>query len=73
VHFEAGETKTVTFDLHVSLLSFYKDGAYIVEQGAFDVLVGPSSADHRLQSRLNVTEGDDVTAHRMFFSEVIVQ
>lgn len=73
VHFEAGETKKVTFELHVSLLSFYKDGAYIVEPGAFDVLVGPSSADHRLRGRLNVTEGDDVTAHRVFFSKVTVQ
>ena len=73
VHLDAGETKTVTFDLHVSLLSFYKDGAYIVEPGEFDVLVGPSSADHRLRAQLNVTEGDDVTAHRVFFSDVTVQ
>lgn len=72
VWLDAGETKTVTFDLHVSLLSFYKDGAYIVEPGAFEVLIGPSSADHRLRGSFRVTEGDDVTAHRVFFSEVTV-
>lgn len=66
----AGEAKTVTFELHVSLLSFYKDGAYVVEPGAFDVIVGPSSADHRLTGRFTVTEGDDVTQQRSFLSRV---
>ena len=73
--FDEGRTlaHTVIFDLHVSLLSFYQDGAYIVEPGAFDVLVGPSSADHRLTGSFRVTEGDDVTAQRVFFSQVSVE
>lgn len=72
VRLDAGQTRTVAFDLHVSQLSFYKDGAYIVEPGLFEVMVGPSSADHRLHGSFTVTEGDDVTAHRVFFSEVTV-
>lgn len=72
VAFAAGETKTISFDLHVSQLSFYKDGAYVVEPGEFEVMVGASSADHRLRGTFWVTEGDDVTENRVFFSQVTV-
>jgi beta-glucosidase len=72
VPLEPGASKTVTFELHVSLLSFYKDGAYVVEPGQFEVLVGPSSADHRLRGSFRVTEGDDVTAQRVYLSRVQV-
>ena len=68
-----GETTTVTFNLHVSLLSFYKDGAYIVEPGMIDVMIGASSVDHRLRGAFNITEGDDVTGQRVFTSNVSIK
>ena len=51
-----GEKKTVTFTLPGEKLSFWdaKTHGFIVEPGAFDVLVGGSSEDIRLQSRLEV-------------------
>jgi beta-glucosidase len=70
VALEPGATKTVTFDLHESLLSFYKDGAHIVEPGMFDVMVGRSSADLPLRGAFEVSEGDDVTAQRVYLSQV---
>ena len=73
VSLSPGETKTVTFSLHVSLLSFYKDGAFIVEPGMIDVMIGASSVDHRLRGAFNITEGDDVTGQRVFLSSVSVQ
>ncbi|MBZ0299431.1 MAG: glycoside hydrolase family 3 C-terminal domain-containing protein [Anaerolineae bacterium] len=73
IHLDAGETKRVTFTLHVSLLSFYQNGAYRVEPGQFDVWVGSSSADRRLHGTLRVTEGDDVTAQRVYLSQVTVE
>jgi beta-glucosidase-like glycosyl hydrolase len=51
-----GATKTVTFALPAEKLAFYdvKTHDFIVEPGAFDILVGSSSDDIRLQSRLEV-------------------
>ncbi len=42
---EPGETKTVSLDVTPEKLAFWEDGAWVVEPGAFDVLVGPSSVD----------------------------
>ena len=68
----AGETKTITFNLHVSLLSFYKDGAYIIEPGMIDVMIGASSSDLRLRGAFNIAEASDVSGQRVFLSQVSV-
>ncbi|HEV2322326.1 MAG TPA: glycoside hydrolase family 3 C-terminal domain-containing protein [Terracidiphilus sp.] len=52
-----GETKTVDFALPVEQLSFWNPGkhAYVINPGAFDVLVGSSSDDIRQKSSFEVT------------------
>lgn len=54
-----GQTKTVTFTLPGEKLAFYdeKTHGFIVEPGAFDLLVGSSSEDIRLKTQLNVIKG----------------
>ena len=49
VSLKPGETKTVTFSIHPDDLSFYNANMQFVEEpGAFDIMVGSSSADIRL-------------------------
>jgi len=54
-----GQTKTITFTLPADKLAFYdeKTHGFIVEPGAFDLLVGSSSEDIRLKTQLNVIKG----------------
>ncbi len=49
-----GEKSTVTFELDKSALSFYdeKNNCWQAEKGIFDILVGSSSRDIRLQSKV---------------------
>jgi len=49
-----GETKTVRFELDEQDLAFYDPAAlkWVVEPGAFEILVGSSSRDIRLQGVL---------------------
>jgi beta-glucosidase len=56
VPFEAGETRTVRFDLRAADLAVWDvtRGRYAVEGGVYDVLVGRSSADLRLCTVLEV-------------------
>jgi len=51
------EKKSVTFTLPASDLAFYDEKAkkFVVEPGAFDVMIGSSSADIRLKARLKVS------------------
>jgi beta-glucosidase len=50
------EKKSVTFTLPASDLAFYDEKAkkFVVEPGAFDVMIGSSSEDIRLKARLDV-------------------
>ena len=50
------EEKSVTFTLAASDLAFYdvKTEKFVVEPGAFDVMIGASSEDIRLRGRLDV-------------------
>ncbi|MDB5246613.1 MAG: beta-glucosidase-like glycosyl hydrolase [Segetibacter sp.] len=54
-----GQTKTVSLTLTGDKLAFYdeKSHGFIVEPGAFDLYVGSSSEDIRLQTKLNVIKG----------------
>lgn len=56
VYLKSGETKTVSITLPYSAFSFYdtESEKFIVEPGAFDILVGASSADIRLQKTINL-------------------
>lgn len=58
ISLQPGQTKTVTLSLPAEKLSFYdeKSHKFIVEPGGFDVLVGSSSEDIRLKTRLNVSK-----------------
>ncbi|MGI8634071.1 MAG: fibronectin type III-like domain-contianing protein, partial [Segetibacter sp.] len=58
ISLEPGQTKTVILSLPAEKLSFYdeKSHGFIVEPGAFDLLVGSSSEDIRLKAKLNVSK-----------------
>jgi beta-glucosidase len=51
-----GQKKTIAFTLAGEKLSFWdvKTHGFVVEPGAFDVLVGSSSQDIRVQTRIGV-------------------
>ena len=56
INLKAGENKTVTITLTGDNLSFYdkKTHQFIVEPGAFEVMVGSSSDSIRLKDQFNV-------------------
>jgi beta-glucosidase len=58
VALEPGETKTVTLALDARDLAFYDDGrrAWVAEPGAFEVLIGASSADIRARAGFALAE-----------------
>jgi len=46
IHFKAGETKSISFTIHVNELSFYKsDLSFGSEPGKFEVFIGTNSRD----------------------------
>jgi beta-glucosidase len=55
---QPGQTKTVTFVLPAAKLAFYDERihAFVVEPGAFDILIGASSADIRATGQVEVTK-----------------
>ena len=69
VSLEAGESKTVTLTLDRQSLAFYDPSipGWVAEEGRFEVLVGASSADIRLQAAFHYT-GDVLTAVARAFS-----
>lgn len=56
---QPNETKTVTFILPYSALAFFDPYSkqFVVENGAFDILVGSSSADIKLSGQITATGG----------------
>ena len=56
VYLEAQETKEVEIKLNKKALAFYcvEDKMWITEEGKFEILIGSSSNDIRLQSEMNV-------------------
>jgi beta-glucosidase len=60
VSLKPGETKTVSLALPAGQLAFYdvKTHGFVVEPGAFDIMVGSSSRDIRGKLRLDVVAAD---------------
>lgn len=55
IKLEAGESKTITFVIDKEKLSFYnKDLEWIAEPGDFDLMIGSSSSDIRLNSEFEL-------------------
>lgn len=70
-----GETKTVRFELPVSLLAFYDRAMhYVVEPGRIDVLVGNSSKNILCKGAFEIT-GDvaEITGSPAYFSTAVVE
>ncbi|MBO4340678.1 MAG: glycoside hydrolase family 3 C-terminal domain-containing protein [Bacteroidales bacterium] len=60
IHLEPGQTKTVKMTLGPAELSLLDANMKrVVECGDFDILVGASSTDIRLQAKLRVSDGND--------------
>jgi beta-glucosidase len=57
VSFKPGEQRTITFTLPAEKLAFWDETkhAFVTEPGAFEVMVGSSSADIKVRGQLNVT------------------
>lgn len=60
VHLEAGETKQVTISLDDSAYQIYNNG-FVTESGEYQILVGASSADIRLDATVMVESDDIIT------------
>ncbi|MGC9213277.1 MAG: glycoside hydrolase family 3 N-terminal domain-containing protein [Athalassotoga sp.] len=75
VHLEAGEEKSVTFELPVDLLAFYDSKMnLVVEAGEFEIMVGSSSEDTRLRGSVELKSGLKVSKKRpKFFSTVKIE
>ena len=56
VSLQPGQTKTVSITVPVEKLAFYdeKTHRFVVERGVFDIMVGSSSEDIRLQDKIEV-------------------
>ncbi|MBM7581670.1 beta-glucosidase [Caldicoprobacter guelmensis] len=55
IHLEPGQTKTVIFDMPVSLLGFYDENMdFVVEPGKVDVFIGSSSEDIRAKGQFEL-------------------
>ncbi|MGC8708664.1 MAG: fibronectin type III-like domain-contianing protein, partial [Athalassotoga sp.] len=75
VHLEAGEEKSVTFELPVDLLAFYDSKMnLVVEAGEFEIMVGSSSEDTRLRGSVELKSSLKVSKKRpKFFSTVKIE
>jgi beta-glucosidase len=65
VSLEPGETKTVAFDLDRQAFWYYNPahGGWTTEPGAFDILIGASSRDLRLQTTVRLIASDSDQLH----------
>jgi beta-glucosidase len=70
---QPGEKKRVTFSMPVEMLAFYDvDMNLIVEPGEFEIMVGASSEDIRLEGKVQVCEKWRVGSRTQFLTEVTV-
>ena len=58
VRLEPGETKQITFSLQQAQFAFYDvDGAWTIEPGVIELMIGASSADIRLREAVTISAG----------------
>ena len=64
VELDNGQSREVTVALDRRAFSFWDSGnhAWVVEAGEFEILVGSSSADIRLQAKIDVESGDSLSS-----------
>ncbi len=72
VTLEPGQTKTITFELFTNQLGFYdREMSYIVEPGTIEIMVGSSSEDLPLRTKIEIIgETTDINQTKKFFSKV---
>ena len=75
VNLQAGEKKTITFEVAVNQLGFYnQDIDFVVEPGTIEMMVGSSSADLPLKTKLEITgEITKIYHNKKFLSKVVVR
>ena len=75
IHLRAGEAKRVAFTLRADQLAFLdEDMNWKVERGRFDVQVGASSEDIRLEGGYAVTESAIIDGrNRGFYADTTVE
>jgi len=70
---DPGEKRKLTFVLPVELLSYHdKDMNLVVEPGEFEVMIGASSEDIRLEGKFELQQQHDVGSRSRFCTEVTV-
>jgi len=70
---QPGEKKTVTFVMPVELLAYYDiDMNLVVEPGEFEVMVGSSSEDIRLEGTFELMHKREIGSRSRFLTEVSV-
>jgi beta-glucosidase len=75
VTLEPSQTKTVTFELFTNQLGFYnRELRYVVEPGAIEIMVGPSSEDLPLTTKIEIMgKTTEISRDKKFFSNVTVE
>jgi beta-glucosidase len=69
VELTPGATKNVHFSLNPEQLAHWDNGAWAIEPGQYEILVGASSADIRLKGVIELTgERRVFSARTVFFS-----
>lgn len=73
ISLDAGETKTVTFEVHVNQFAYYDiDMRYVVTPGKIEVMVGRSATDFPLTGEFMIGGNEVEISEKAFFSESAV-
>jgi beta-glucosidase len=75
VTLEPGQTKTIAFELYTNQLGFYnREMCYVVEPGTIELMVGSSSEDLPLQTKIEIIgETTEISRDKKFFSKVMLR
>ncbi len=74
IYLKPGEERKITFRLYPEQLAFYDEFMrFVVEAGTFEVFIGSSSEDIRLNGKFEITETKIITKERRFKSDVFIE